>query len=94
MATKQYWRIVGYDSNTQIFEKLLPLGTITQNQMKEALRTLAAKAGLTFNEILDCHARKNSNAYRSLLEVSTEAHPNFSMSCGSNPYFVASVVKL
>ncbi|MBI5911403.1 MAG: hypothetical protein HY848_15810 [Betaproteobacteria bacterium] len=93
MATKKYWCIVGYDSTTQIFEKLVPLGTLSQKQMTEALRVLAARAGLTFEEILDCHAKKNAKAYRALLEVQVESHPKFSMSCGSNPYFIASVVE-
>jgi len=93
MATKKYWRIVGYDSTTQIFDKLRPLGTLSQKQMIEALRALVARAGLTFEEILDCHAKKNAKTYCALLEVQVESHPNFSMSCGSNPYFVASVVE-
>jgi hypothetical protein len=93
MATKKYWRVVGYDSTTQIFEKLVPLGTLSQKQMTEAIRVLAARAGLTFEEILDCHAKKNAKGYRTLLEVQVESHPRFSMSCGSNPYFIASVVE-
>jgi hypothetical protein len=93
MATKKYWRIVGYDTTTQIFEKLVPLGTLSEKQMADALRALAARAGLTFDEILDCHARKNAKGYRTLLEVQIESHPKFSMSCGLNPYFIASVVE-
>jgi hypothetical protein len=93
MAAKKYWRIVGYDSTTQIFEKLIPLGTLSQKQMTEALRVLAARAGLTFDEILDCHTKKNAKAYRAHLEVHVASHPVFSMSCGSNPYFIASVVE-
>lgn len=93
MATKKYWRIVGYDSTTQIFEKLVPLGTLSQNQMTGALRALTARAGLTFDEILDCHVKKNAKAYRALLEVQIESKPKFSMSCGTNPYFISSVVE-
>ena len=58
MVVKKHWRVVGYDSTTQIFEKVVPLGSLSQKQMAEALRVLAARAGLTFEEILDCHARK------------------------------------
>ncbi|WP_031437254.1 hypothetical protein [Methylobacter tundripaludum] len=93
MTTKKYWRIVGYDSTTQIFEKLVPLGTLSQKQMTEALRVLAARAGLTFDEILDCYTKKNAKTYRSLLEVQIESHPKFSMSCGLNPHFIAFVVE-
>ncbi len=93
MITKKYWRIVGYDSTTQIFEKLVPLGTLSQKQMTEALRVLVARAGLTFDEILDCHTRKNAKTYRALLEVQVDSHPKFFMSCGSNPHFIAYVVE-
>jgi hypothetical protein len=93
MVTKRYWRIVGYDGTTQIFEKLLPLGVLSQKQMTEALRVLAARAGLSFDEILDCHTRKNAKGHRDLLEVQIEPHPNFSMSCGLNPHFTAFVVE-
>jgi hypothetical protein len=93
MATVKFWRIVGYNSTTQIFERLVPLGRMSENQMKEALRVLAAKASLTYDEIVDCHVNKNSKGYRTLLEVQVEARRKFSMSCGTNPYFIASVVE-
>jgi len=93
VATKKYWRIVGFDSTTKIFENLVPLGTFSQKQMAEALRVLAARAGLTFEEILASYAKKNAKGYRVLLEVQVESRPRFSMSCGSNPYFIASVVE-
>ena len=94
MTTKKYWRVVGYDSTTKIFEKDLPLGAFSEKHMAEALRTLAARAGLTFEEILDSCANKNAKQHRDLLEVQTEARKErFSLSCGSNPYFIASVVE-
>jgi hypothetical protein len=93
MAAKKYWRVVGYDSTTRIFEKLVPLGTLTERQMAQALRVLAGRAGLSFEEILDCHLKKNAKGYRTLLEVQVEARRKFSMSCGENPYFIASVVE-
>jgi hypothetical protein len=93
MATKRYWRIVGFDSTTKIFEKLVPLGAFTQKQMTEALIVLAACAGLSFDEILDCHTKRNAKGHLDLLEVQIEPHPKFSMSCGLNPHFTASVVE-
>ncbi len=93
MPTKKYWRVVGYDSTSTIFEKEVPLGRFSQDQMKVALRVLAARAGLTFDEILGCYSKKNTKGHRSLLEVQVQSGPKFSMSCGSNPYFIASVVE-
>jgi hypothetical protein len=93
MATEKFWRIVGYDSSTEIFQKLVPVGRMSQNQMKETLRVLAAKAGLTCDEVVDCYMKKNAKGYRTLLDVQVDSGPKFSMSCGSNPYFIASVVE-
>jgi hypothetical protein len=44
MAAKKHWRVVGYDSTTKIFEKLIPLERLSQKQMGEALRILASRA--------------------------------------------------
>lgn len=93
MAAKRYWRIIGRDSTKRIFEKDVPLGSMSQKQMADALRALASRAGLNFDEIVDCHLRTNAKGYRSLLEVQVSSRPKFSMSCGSNPYFIASVVE-
>ncbi|TCJ12766.1 hypothetical protein EZJ19_11020 [Parasulfuritortus cantonensis] len=93
MAKKRYWRVIGYDSTNQIYERQFPLGIMPQNQMAAALRSLVASAGLTFDEILDCHTRKNAKIHRELLEVRTESQPHFSMTCGLNPHFIASVVE-
>ena len=93
MTTKKYWRVVGYASTTKIFEKDVPLGTFSEKKMADALRTLVARAGLNFEEILDSCANKNAKLHRDLLEVQIEAREKCSMSCGSNPYFIASVVE-
>ena len=93
MSTRKYWRVIGYDSTRRIFEEDIPLGTFTERQMAEALRALAARAGLTYSEILDCYAKRSSKRYNALLEVQVDARREYSMSCGSNPYFIASVVE-
>jgi hypothetical protein len=93
MAAKRFWRIIGYDSTKRIFEKEVPHGSMSEKQMADALRALASRAGLTFDEIVDCYLRTNAKGYRSLLEVQVSSRPKFSMSCGSNPHFIASVVE-
>ena len=93
MANKKYWRVVGYDSSTKLFETEVPLGFFTDKQMSAVLRVLVARAGLTEEEILDSHAKKNTKRYRSLLEVQVQAKPIFCLMCGTNPHFVASVIE-
>jgi hypothetical protein len=95
MARKRkYWRIVGYDSTEKIFEDDVLLGCYTEQEMENLLRALVSRAGLTFREIVDSYARSNARRYKSLLEVQRETGPDkFILSCGSNPYFIASVVE-
>ncbi len=90
---KKYWRIVGRDSTKKIFEESVPLGSFTDGQMEKLLQVLAARAGLSFQEIIDAYSRTNSRRYRPLLEVKRQSRPKFTLSCGSNPYFVATVIE-
>lgn len=92
MLTKKYWKIRGYDSSKVIFEKIVPFNSLTQNKMKEVLRTLAAQAGLNFDEIVECHFKTNSIGFRQLLDVRFSSDENFTMSCGVNPHFTAVVI--
>lgn len=94
MRKRKYWRIVGYDSTKRIFEDEVLLGCYTEREMENLLRALVSRAGLTFREIVDSYARSNARRYSSLLEVHRETGPKkFSLMCGSNPYFVASVIE-
>ena len=95
MARKRrYWRIVGYDSTEKIYEEDVLRGYYTEREMENLLRALVSRAGLTFREIVDSYARNNARRNRGLLEVQRETGPNkFILSCGSNPYFIASVVE-
>jgi hypothetical protein len=90
---KRYWRIVGYDSTKTIFESEIPIGLFTDKQMSNVLRVLVARAGLTYEEILDSYVKSNTKRYRSLLEVQVQSKPRFCLMCGSNPHFTASVVE-
>ena len=93
MRTNEYWRIVGYRSAKRIFEDYVLLGSLSEKEMTSVLRVLAARAGLTFEEILDSCSRRNAKRYKPLLEVRGERRGKFILTCGENPYFVASVVK-
>ena len=93
MSKKRYWRIVGYDGTKTLFQTEVPLGFFTDKQMSAVLRVLVARAGLTEEEILDSHAKRNTKRYRGLLEVQVQAKPIFCLMCGTNPHFVASVIE-
>jgi hypothetical protein len=57
----------------------------------EARKTLAAKAGLTQDEIVGAYAKRGTKIANDLLIVHKDsAYPTFW--CGSNPHFAVSVV--
>lgn len=89
--TKLYWRIRGYDSSLLIFERIVDLGQITENQMTHLLQALVSKAGLSYDEIVGAYARRGTKiANNHLVVLKDFAYPTFM--CGSNPHFVASVI--
>jgi hypothetical protein len=87
---KSYWLIRGHDSHKTIFEISVGLGQFTDLQIKHLLRALAAKAGLSFSEIVGAYAKRGTTASNDLLEVHKDSkYPTYM--CGSNPVFTASV---
>ena len=76
-AKKTYWRIVGYDSSQMIFECEIPWGLFTDKGMSSLLQVLVARAGLTYEEIIDSYVKKTSKRYRHLLEVQVQSRPKY-----------------
>lgn len=88
---KLCWRIRGYDSLKPIFERTVELGQFNENQMGHLLMALAAKAGLSYDEIVGAYAKRRTKIANDFLIVQRDPkYPSFS--CGLNPHFVASVV--
>ncbi len=88
---KLYWRIRGYDSLKQIFDRTVELGQFTENQIKDLLMTLAARAGLDYDEIVGAYAKRRTRIANDLLSVQKDSQ-YATYYCGSNPHFAASVV--
>jgi hypothetical protein len=86
-----YWRLQGFDSDRLIFEKKVLIGAFTNNQIRDLLRALTAKASLTYEEIVGAYAKRKTQIANDLLEVHQDG-PYSAFSCGSNPHFVADVV--
>lgn len=89
---KRFWRIEGYDSTTLIYEGRRPLGNYSEERMEQLLRTLTAKAGLEMEDIIDSFSKRNAKGHLPLLEVQRSGPP-FTLMCGDNPYFIATVVE-
>jgi hypothetical protein len=88
MKSKPYWLIQGYDSTTQIYERKVDAGQISERQMKALLMALAAKAGLSFDEIVGAYATRRTKIANELLQVLKDGPTPTSM-CGTNPHFIA-----
>ena len=83
---RRYWVIEGFESGKRIYQCEIPAGSIPN--IKELMRCLAAKAGLTFDEIVGAHGKRRTHIHNSLLEVTRDG-PLLRYSCGENPYFTA-----
>jgi len=86
------WKIEGYDSLIKIYEKELKLGCLSEKQIKAALKSLVAKAGLEFDEIVGAYANRKSKIANDLLLVQSDGSPSRFM-CGENPYFTARIIE-
>ena len=87
------WMIQGWDGSRKIFEAEVNVNKLGPNQIKSLLRTLTAKGGLTFDEILGAHLKKRTKGSTEHLHVNVDPQ-HHELTCGSNPHFVARVVKL
>ena len=88
---QRYWHIEGYNSTTKIFNKKVKVGCFSENKIKSLLMTLAAKAGLNFNEIVGAYAKKNTKISNELLSIQKDGSYPVYM-CGDNPHFLARVI--
>lgn len=88
---KRYWRITGYRGHTSIFDTRLSLGLLSEGQVGDLLKCLTAKAALNYEEIVGAYVRRGTARANSLLKiVRNERTPQ--LTCGKNPYFVATIV--
>jgi hypothetical protein len=88
---KRYWRIRGYDSSTEIFDMTVAVGQMTDDQIKQMLKALAANAGLDYGEIVGAYAKRRTKIANDLLAVHPESE-SATFRCGNNPFFVAPIV--
>ena len=88
---KRCWRIRGYDSTTEIFDQSVPLGQMTEGNLKELLRMLVAK-NLFAGELIGAYAKRGTRISNGLLEIRKENQSEKRRTiytCGQNPHYVA-----
>ena len=89
--TELYWRIRGYEGLRALFDERVPIGCLTEGQLKDLLKCLAAKLGLTHDEIIGAYVKRKTKRANDLLHVERQ-RPYPEYSCGNNPHVTASVV--
>jgi hypothetical protein len=88
---KRFWRIRGHKRFDTFVDITVPIGIMTEGQVKELLKCFAAKEGLTYEEIVGGYVRSNSKRANKLLDVQKNGpYPEYS--CGEDPIFTAIVV--
>ncbi|MGE8063768.1 hypothetical protein [Pseudomonas sp. NPDC089569] len=89
---KRVWIIEGWKGTELTWSKEIPHSALTESQVKDVLKCLVAKHGLTDGELVSAFVRKNSKLYGPHLEVQESGNSKpWWMSCGGNPYFTARV---
>ena len=85
---QSYWHIEGYDGLSKIYDRKISSGYYGEDQVQLLVQVLAAKAGLSFDEIVGAFARRRSRISNDLLCVRRDGHGPVFM-CGDNPHFIA-----
>jgi L-asparaginase II len=88
---KGYWRIRGYDSMTEIFDQSVPIGQMTEGNMKELLRVLVAK-DLSPRKLIGAYAKRGTRISNGFLEIRKENQlekRRAIYTCGQNPHYIA-----
>jgi hypothetical protein len=88
---RRFWSINGWDSLRPIYSRRVPYDSISENRLRALLAALAAKHGLTDDEIVDSYLNPKSKEHRALLDVQLDSTP-YVLSCGDNPHFTAQIV--
>jgi hypothetical protein len=87
-AMEKFWKITGYDGTAKIFERVLPLDSLSE---KETLLQRLAAARLRPDEIINASLRRNAKSFAPLLEPQQESKPSsvrLSITVGLSPNYV------
>jgi hypothetical protein len=88
---KYSWRIRGYKGFDTFFDVTIPYGCLTDDQLKQLLKCLSAKEGLSYSEIIGAYSKRKTKSANELLDVQKYG-PSQGYSCGQDPHFNAVIV--
>lgn len=89
---EQFWKIEGFDSDSSIFEEVVPLAYFTKEQMAEILRRLASRH-LEVEESFSASLPDTDARYAPHLElmISGPDAKRFSIATNGNPHYMAGI---
>lgn len=90
MPSNRYWKIEGYDSSVQTFEKMLPEGRLSEKEIVVLLQRLVARH-LDEEEIVSSSLRRNASGYTTHLEPHIDRGRRPTITVGSDPHYVARI---
>jgi hypothetical protein len=92
-AKKRYWRIRGHKKYETVFDITIPLGSITDERLKDLLRCLNARANNSpLREIVGAYMKKGTRGAHDFLEPRS-SFPQTGYACGNDDaQFVAIIV--
>ena len=89
-SINQEWEIRGFDGLNLISEVRIPVGMVSETNIKIILQCLVSKYGLSDKEIVCSLARSGTRYQMGHLKVTRELYPIYK--CGDNPHFIARIV--
>ena len=87
-TNRPHWLIQGFDGLSKIYERRIDGRHISEENVQLLLKTLAAKIGLTVDEIVGAYTNRRAQIANGLLHVSRDG-PRRRFTCGENPHFIA-----
>jgi len=91
--SKWYWHIEGYEGTRRIFECQVSYSHFSGSQIDAVLMALAAKGGLTYDEIINAYASAKAPTKNGLLHVHRSFGPRPTYTCGDDPSFSATPIE-
>jgi hypothetical protein len=88
---RAHWLIQGYDGLIKIYERRVEAG-LTSRQVEALLKALAAKCGLTFDEVVGAYATRRTRIANDLLDITWDVRTR-RFGCGTDPHFTARLVR-
>jgi hypothetical protein len=88
---KRFWRIGVQKGYETLFDKIIPAGSITDAQLRELLKCLAAKT-MSYEDIVGGYVKRKTKLAHKFLDVQGDGLGYYCGIVGSDPTSIASLL--